>query len=76
MNRVKLSMLVVCVITAMVTTFYVAGQKKQTPVSFISIINVEALAAEENEETIICLEEGSIDCKGAKVLYQYGHYRR
>lgn len=76
MNRVKLSMLVVCVITAMVTTFYVAGQKKQTPVSFISIINVEALAAEENQESIWCVGYGSIDCKGVKALYEYNHYRR
>lgn len=76
MNRVKLSMLVVCVITAMVTTFYVAGQKKQTPVSFISIINVEALAAEENEEKIMCSGEGSIDCKGVKALYKVNIYRR
>lgn len=76
MNRVKLSMLVVCVITAMVTTFYVAGQKKQIPVSFISIINVEALAAEESEVDFTCVGEGSIDCNGLKVLYKLGDYGR
>lgn len=68
-DKLKFSLLLL-MMAIIVGTCYVAGERNQSKFADLVLCNADALAGgEDNDVSISCIEDGSLNCKGVRAKY-------
>lgn len=68
----KTKVIFLCVVICMAFSIYsYTLQNKESALSALTLMNVEALAHDEHTNTVLCVSTGSVDCPNNHVKVEY-----